>query len=121
MDKVINNELIAYKSGFGDGKLDILKQISSNSDNCMFIKNDSNDIKEAMFVKPVFDVEGWYSYGYDDSYNYYLKWYLENGYISEELITRNHENKIMEYSYANRVIEFNQKNDKEVPIGKFRM
>lgn len=110
MERMINNELVAYKSGFGDGRFDVLRQITNNS-----------GIDKDMFVKMKFEYESWYSYGYDDSYNYYLNLYLENGYINEEFVNVKHANKVMEESYANRVIEFNQKNNSEVPIGKFRM
>lgn len=109
MEDIITNEFIAYKSGFVDGKCEILTQI---------VENEGMDI----FVKESFsnEEESWYSYGYDDGYKYYLNEYLKTKNIPLEE-SRKKENAALKDCFVKRVAEFNKETNKEVPMAKFRI
>lgn len=104
MKKIINNELIQYKAGFIDGKHDILEQIVVQESD-IFVKKDLDD--------------SWYGYGYNDAWNFYLKEYLQKGFIDSKLISTKYTNKLMQASYTDRVVEFNKEKGENIPIGKF--
>ncbi len=109
MEDIITNEFIAYKSGFVDGKCEVLTQI---------VENEGTDV----FVKESFskEEESWYSKGYDDGYNYYLNIYLKTKEFPLEG-NRSYENEAVKNCFTNRVVEFNNATGKEVPVAKFRI
>lgn len=109
MDEIITNEFIAYKSGFIDGKCEILTQIVENEGMNLFVKETFGA-----------DEESWYSYGYDDGYNHYLSEFLttKKNPIGE---SRKNETEALKDCFAKRVIEINKSENKEVPIAKFRI
>jgi len=109
MDEMITNEFIAYKSGFTDGKSEIITQI---------FENEGMDI----FVKEAFskEEESWYSKGYNDGYNYYMNEYLRTKEFPVEE-SRTYENEVLKNCFAKRVVDFNKDTGKEVPVVKFRI
>lgn len=128
MEKIITDELIRYKSGFIQGK-DVILNIIKESEEDRLLREfaDNKGINALMnnensiFYKENFCEESWYTYGYDDSYIYYLKHYIENGFISEDEIFRDGSDRIMQDLFTKRVIKNNQENDTMIAYSKFKL
>lgn len=128
MERIITDELIRYKAGFLDGKdviLNImeekeedrlLRELAGNKEIDALINNENS-----IFYKEDIGEESWYKYGYDDAYMYYLKQYIENGFITKDEFLRNKSDKVMQDLFVKRVIKNNKENDTKVAFSKFRM
>lgn len=128
MDKIITNELIMYKAGFIQGKDVMLNIIEESEDDKIlreFIGNKNvNELmnnEDSIFYKEDLGDSSWYTYGYDDAYTYYLKQYIENGYIKEDEYLKNGSDRIMQDLFTKRVIKMNEENGTMVASAKFKM
>lgn len=107
MQEEKSTKFLAYRTGFMDGKFDILSQL---------IKGEPTPLEEITV-----EDGDWYSYGYYDAISLYIKDYLENHSIDEATIHGRQYNELIHEGFTNRVTEYNQEHNTEVPIGKFRM
>lgn len=103
MKEIITNEFIAYKSGFMQGKTDLMEALY-----CGKIV-DLNSQKE--------EAENWFTYGEKDALDYYGK-LVEN---HSEDINKVNTREVIKECFAERVIRMNAEQGKEIPIGKFRI
>ena len=109
MEEIITNEFIAYKAGFVDGKCELITQVFENEGTDDFVKETFTD-----------EEESWYSRGYEDGYDYYLNEYLQTREMPVNE-SRTKENEVLKNCFAKRIVDFNQSNNKEVPVAKFRI
>ncbi len=106
MDEIITDEFIQYKTGFLSGKNEIIEAFTLG-------KVMDFNRKDAYFLQE----ETWYYYGFLDGFTYFSDLIDEGKLDLEKLNTR----KIVKECFTNRVMQENQRVDKEIPIGKFRM
>lgn len=106
MQEIITNELIRYKAGFIDAKGRILVNYKVGK------VIELNKIEEENDV-----IDVWYSYGYEDSLNYFSKLIDENKLDLENIKT----NEIVKECFIKRVLKVNKDEGKEIPAVKFRM
>lgn len=104
MKKIITNEFIQYKAGFLDGKTQVLKNILNLSDS--FLGKDGLE-------------DGWYQWGYEDGFSFYMKTYLKDLEIKEQFYERKFLAQLLEHCYAQRVMRINEEYKNEVAISKF--
>ena len=106
MEEIITNELIRYKAGFIDAKGRIIADYAVGKVFNLNKKEDENEV-----------IDVWYSYGYEDSLNYFSKLIDENKLDLENINTK----EIMKECFTKRVLKINKEEVKEIPAGKFRM
>lgn len=103
-EEIITDEFLNYKKGFVNGKSDFLTSITSNT----ILENFSNN-------------EDWDSIGYEDGFNLYLDYYIENNVIPIELILGEEAYQIIKVSFIERVIEYNQNAIENIPAIKMKI
>ena len=106
MKEIITNELIQYETGFIDGKFEIIEA---------FKLGKIMDLNESRLSEEM--EESWYNYGYQDGFNYFSDLIDNNSLDLENINTK----KIMQECFTKKVIEINSKQNKSIPISKFRI
>lgn len=105
MEQIITNELIQYKSGFLEGKREVIDSLALGK----VIDLNGNE-------EEILDNNFWYAYGVNDGREYFSD-LLDKGEL--ELFDRNKTNEIIKECFGRRVIEVN-KEGKEASV-KFKM
>lgn len=128
MDRIITNELIMYKAGFMQGK-DVMLNIIEESEDDKILResignkniNELMNNEDSIFYKEDLGDPSWFTYGYDDAYTYYLKQYIENGFIKTDEYLKNGSDRIMQDLFTKRVIKMNEENGTMIASTKFKM
>ena len=102
MKEIITDEFIRYKAGFINGKNSIIEMFIIGNE----ITFEDNEINE----------DTWYGYGYSDACNYYSE-QIKNNVSLEDFNTKEDLNDC----FYKRVSIVNSKENKEIPIAKFRI
>lgn len=105
MKEIITNELIQYKTGFIDGKNEIVDAFKLGK----VIRFEEEKERE--------EKESWYKYGYEDGFNYF------SNLINNNKLDLNNTNtkEIIKNHFAERVLKINQEQGREIPTIKFRI
>jgi len=104
MEEIITDEFIRYKAGFIQGRCDLIEAVVIGK---MINLSKKEEVKE----------ENWFTYGEEDALKYYGKLIDTNNLDLEKENTR----QAVKECFAERVIRMNEEQEKEVPIGKFRI
>ncbi len=102
MEEIITNEFLQYKAGFINGKNDVIEFTRLGK---------IIDLKEKTKIKSI----TWYSFGYQDAIEYYLK-ILDK---SVDIVTIRVKDVIKE-SFSKRVLEYNLNKGTDISMGIFK-
>ena len=91
IEEMVTDEFFNYRNGFINGKDRIINDIMTN--------NFSN-----IFLEEI----NWYSIGFMDGFNYYYDYYVEHGYVPNNLIKSSVCNEIAREFFIERLIEYNE-------------
>lgn len=103
MEEIITNELIQYKTGFVQGKNDLVELTKLGK----YI-----DINTQETNMPSL----WYAYGYQDAISYF-----SNKLKNHEEINNLRVRDILKTCFAKRVLMHNAKNHEEKPVSTFKL
>lgn len=104
MEEITTNELIQYKTGFTDGKIDIMELTRLGK---VFELNNSVDNTPSI---------EWYDFGYKDAVEYFSEQLNKNVDIATIKVRD-----VVKELFSKRVIMYNLEKGKEIPISTFKI
>ena len=104
IEELVTDEFFDYRRGFKDGKDRIIDDIMTNNFSDIF-----------------FEELNWYSIGFMDGFYYYYDYYVEHGYIPNNLIKSSVCNEIAREFFIERLIEYNEIYNENLPALRLKV
>lgn len=112
MERILSNEYFSFEQGYFDGINDAVLQFSSDDEEIEFGEIYDDGLDKMPYNKK------WYDMGYEDGKKYYSGLLWEYGMPGILVFGDEH---MLEEFYTRRVLDYNTLENKEMPIGVFKI